>query len=564
VTLNEAEESGRRQSKQPSLPITNTKTNNNHVQYNIQFNNSSGTQTKHITSYDDYNRDIIDSTAAAIDSFDNEPIQKYTGLSTISPTGDNHSSAPNVYSYKRTSSKSASAKIRNSLIMSMNSNIPLSSTNNNNNQHGVTSVNENSMMTNPNVSYRYSYQSQVSMPQPQPQSQQSQTSQPQQILPQNHYTMYQTPSTMPQPPPPQPPQAVLMDTQYNSYMFEQQQHQHQQNEIMKKYNEAYLMNSNAPNKSQISDNNQYMIYKSNGSGISYGTSELYNQKRASNNSYNSNNLMINTNTNPNNGNPTINTLYKQPLHNKCNSSINLVNDWHNKELPPLKIPTKPNSGDSHHIIDNNNNSHSANEVLYQHQQQYQYQQQQLPSPPNPVSSIYTNSPIKINTNPMTSNNRLSMNNTINGSNSQFDSPLDAPPRLTKLFGYMPSEIVSPIKINDDYQQDLQKMEDVTNNFYLSPLNSQSTRSPTITQSFSNLHINTNVSSAGNTPLRSYTNSAGSTPNGSAVVLNNISSISSGHLSAAMDPSVSISPLANKASNLSLSVSFFFSFFLLKY
>ncbi|KAG4099411.1 hypothetical protein H8356DRAFT_1667115 [Neocallimastix lanati (nom. inval.)] len=153
---------------------------------------------------------------------------------------------------------------------------------------------------------------------------------------------------------------------------------------------------------------------------------------------------------------------------------------------------------------------------------------------------------------MTSNNRLSMNNTINGSNSQFDSPLDAPPRLTKLFGYMPSEIVSPIKINDDYQQDLQKMEDVTNNFYLSPLNSQSTRSPTITQSFSNLHINTNVSSAGNTPLRSYTNSAGSTPNGSAVVLNNISSISSGHLSAAMDPSVSISPLANKASNLSLS------------
>ena len=564
MTLNEAEESGRRQSKQPSLPITNTKTNNNHVQYNIQFNNSSGTQTKHITSYDDYNRDIIDSTAAAIDSFDNEPIQKYTGLSTISPTGDNHSSAPNVYSYKRTSSKSASAKIRNSLIMSMNSNIPLSSTNNNNNQHGVTSVNENSMMTNPNVSYRYSYQSQVSMPQPQPQSQQSQTSQPQQILPQNHYTMYQTPSTMPQPPPPQPPQAVLMDTQYNSYMFEQQQHQHQQNEIMKKYNEAYLMNSNAPNKSQISDNNQYMIYKSNGSGISYGTSELYNQKRASNNSYNSNNLMINTNTNPNNGNPTINTLYKQPLHNKCNSSINLVNDWHNKELPPLKIPTKPNSGDSHHIIDNNNNSHSANEVLYQHQQQYQYQQQQLPSPPNPVSSIYTNSPIKINTNPMTSNNRLSMNNTINGSNSQFDSPLDAPPRLTKLFGYMPSEIVSPIKINDDYQQDLQKMEDVTNNFYLSPLNSQSTRSPTITQSFSNLHINTNVSSAGNTPLRSYTNSAGSTPNGSAVVLNNISSISSGHLSAAMDPSVSISPLANKASNLSLSVSFFFSFFLLKY
>jgi len=564
VTLNEAEESGRRQSKQPSLPITNTKTNNNHVQYNIQFNNSSGTQTKHITSYDDYNRDIIDSTAAAIDSFDNEPIQKYTGLSTISPTGDNHSSAPNVYSYKRTSSKSASAKIRNSLIMSMNSNIPLSSTNNNNNQHGVTSVNENSMMTNPNVSYRYSYQSQVSMPQPQPQSQQSQTSQPQQILPQNHYTMYQTPSTMPQPPPPQPPQAVLMDTQYNSYMFEQQQHQHQQNEIMKKYNEAYLMNSNAPNKSQISDNNQYMIYKSNGSGISYGTSELYNQKRASNNSYNSNNLMINTNTNPNNGNPTINTLYKQPLHNKSNSSINLVNDWHNKELPPLKIPTKPNSGDSHHIIDNNNNSHSANEVLYQHQQQYQYQQQQLPSPPNPVSSIYTNSPIKINTNPMTSNNRLSMNNTINGSNSQFDSPLDAPPRLTKLFGYMPSEIVSPIKINDDYQQDLQKMEDVTNNFYLSPLNSQSTRSPTITQSFSNLHINTNVSSAGNTPLRSYTNSAGSTPNGSAVVLNNISSISSGHLSAAMDPSVSISPLANKASNLSLSVSFFFSFFLLKY
>jgi len=158
--------------------------------------------------------------------------------------------------------------------------------------------------------------------------------------------------------------------------------------------------------------------------------------------------------------------------------------------------------------------------------------------------MYTNSPIKVNTNPIISNNRLSVNNSLNNS-GQFDSPLDAPPRLTKFFGYMPSEVVSPIKIADDFQQDLQKMEDMTNNFYLSPLNPS--YSPSITQSFSNLHINTNVNSGASTPHRSY-NSAASTPNGQNVVNN----IPSAHLNSAVDPSVSISPLANKTSSHSLS------------
>ena len=570
VTLNEKEESGRRHSRQQSQPITSNRISNNHLQYNMQLSNS-----KRANSYDDYNRDMIDSTAAAIDSFDGEPIQKFTSMKSASSVNSHRSPIPNVYTLQRTTSKSASAKLRNSLIMSMNSNIPLSSTNNNPNNNvsqysNVSTINENTMMPNQNASYRYSYQSQVSMNQPQHQPQQQIPQQipqqvpqqvPQQILQQNHYPLYQTPSAMPQP----PPQTVLMDSQYNNYVYEQQQQQ-QQNEMMKKYNEILRMNTSSINKPQMVDNNQYMMYKSNGSGMSYSTSDLYNPKRASNGSYTSNNLMVNSS---NNANTSINNVYNQPLKSKSSSSINVVNDWHNKELPPIKVQNKPNLNSNsnsnsngninstNNTINNNINnidnnlSHHTNEILCQ----------QVPSPQNPVPPMYTNSPIKVNsnppmytnspikvnTNPIISNNRLSVNNSLNNS-GQFDSPLDAPPRLTKFFGYMPSEVVSPIKIADDFQQDLQKMEDMTNNFYLSPLNPS--YSPSITQSFSNLHINTNVNSGASTPHRSY-NSAASTPNGQNVVNN----IPSAHLNSAVDPSVSISPLANKTSSHSLSVSF---------
>jgi len=584
VTSNETEESGRRHSRQQSQPITSNRISNNHLQYNMQLSNS-----KRANSYDDYNRDMIDTTAAAIDSFDGEPIQKFTSMNSTSTVNDHRSPIPNVYTLQRTTSKSASAKLRNSLIMSMNSNIPLSSTNNNPNNsvshsvsqyNNVSTINENSVMPSQNANYRYSYQSQVSMTQPkhqpqhqsqqyqsqhqsqqyqsqpppqqyqsQPPPQQYQSQQPpqqqvpQQILQQNHYPLYQTPSAMPQP----PPQTVLMDSKYNNYMYEQQQQQ-QQNEMMKKYNEVLRMSTSSINKPQMVDNNQYMMYKSNGSGMSYSTNDLYNPKRASNSSYTSSNLMVNAN----NGNPSINNVYKQPLKSKSSSSINVVNDWHNKELPPIKVQNKPNTntnsnsnGNINSINNTNNNNnnnidnnlpHHTNEILYQ----------QVPSPQNPVPPMYTNSPIKVNTNPIISNNRLSVSNSLNGS-GQFDSPLDAPPRLTKFFGYMPSEVVSPIKIADDYQQDLQKMEDMTNNFYLSPLNPS--YSPSITQSFSNLHINTNVNSGASTPHRSY-NSA--TPNGQNVALNNVNNIPSAHLNSAVDPSVSISPLANKVSSLSLS------------
>ncbi|OUM62201.1 hypothetical protein PIROE2DRAFT_67492 [Piromyces sp. E2] len=135
--------------------------------------------------------------------------------------------------------------------------------------------------------------------------------------------------------------------------------------------------------------------------------------------------------------------------------------------------------------------------------------------------------------------RISMNHT--GSQYSIESPLEAPPRLTKFFGYMPNEVISPIKITDDYQQDLQKMEDMANNFYLSPLNPNA--SPSMTYSFSNLHISSNASSASNTPLRSYNSMSNvSTPNGPS--------------NSMMDQGSSISPLAAKASNLSLSVSYY--------
>jgi len=530
VTLNEAEETGRRHSRQQSQPITSNRTSNAHLQYNIQFTNSVGPQAKRSSSYDEYNRDMIDSAAATIDSFDNEPIQKFATLNTA--TINNHRSPiPNVYTLQRTTSKTASAKLRNSLIMSMNSNIPLSSTNNINNnstvsQHtsnyNVPTVNDNSMMSNQNTSYRYSYQSQASMSQPQQHQSQQPSQSSQQILQQSHYQMYQTPQAMPQQ---HPPQAVLMDSQYNAYMYEQQQQQQQQqqqNEMMKKYNEVYRMSQNQPSKSQMTENSQYMMYKPN-NNMSYSTGDLYNQKRASNNNFANSNLMVN----PNNGNPTMNGVYQHPLKSKSSSSLNTNNDWHNKELPPIKIQNKQNSSS------NINNPHSANDILYQ----------QISNQSKPLPQAYTNSPIKVNT----INNRLSVNNSLNNS-GQFDSPLDAPPRLTKFFGYMPSEVISPIKIADDYQQDLQKMEDMTSNFYLTPLNSQSTHSPNITQSFSNLHINSNNSSNANTPLRSYNNSAASTPNGQGINVN----IPSGHLSNIMDPSTAISPLAAKASNLSLS------------
>jgi len=495
--------------------------------YNIQFTNSP--QPKHASAYDEYNRDMVDSAAAVIDSFDGEPIPKFTTLSSVSKNS-HRSPIPNVYTLARTTSKSASAKLRNSMIMSMNSNIPLSSSNNNNNNNNsnrnnstssnFSTISENVPMVsqNPNYNNRYSYQQH---PQQQPPQQPPQ----QQIL---QHNVYQTPQSMSQN---QPPNGILMDSQYTMYEAQQKSQ-----ELMKKYNENLRMNTNVGGNGQgngmmynqipssLPPKTYYTSPEStepipltnsmmSGAG-SYSTGDLYNSKRMSTHSYTvaANNKM---------------SVYKHPAKSKSSSSLNVVNDWHNKELPPINISHKTGSSGNLRAL-SNSNPHSANDILYQ-------QQMQGP-PPKAMPPMYNNSPISMNGHPQ---DKRSSRQSMNHSGSQFsvDSPMDAPPRLTKFFGYMPNEVISPIKITDDYQQDLQKMEDMTNNFYLSPLNPNS--SPSITHSFSNLHINSNASSASNTPLRSYNSlSSVSTPNGQ------------------MEQGTSISPLASKASNISLSVSYY--------
>jgi len=529
VQLNEAEESNRRISMQPQSAVSTVSSNNGRTghNYNIQFTNSP--QPKHATSsYDEYNRDI-ESTAAAIDSFDGEPLPKFTTLSSVSKNG-HRSPIPNVYTLARTTSKSASAKLRNSMIMSMNSNIPLSSNNNsisNNNSNNSTvssysTINDNVSMMSQNSGYnnRYSYQ----------QHPQQQQQPPQQIL---QHNIYQTPPTIQQNP---PPNGILMDSQYTMYEAQQKSQ-----ELMKKYNDNLRMNANMGNgqgngmmykqlpatlppktfytspesTEPIPLNNSMM----SGAG-SYSTSELYNNKRMSTHSYTAaaNNKM---------------SVYKHPAKSKSSSSLNVVNnDWHNKELPPINVTHKTGSSSNLRALCNGN-PHSANEVIYQQQMQGQ--------PPKAVPPMYNNSPINMNGVPPQDkrSSRLSVNHA--GSQFSIDSPMDAPPRLTKFFGYMPNEVISPIKITEDFQQDLQKMEDMTNAFYLSPLNPNS--SPSITHSFSNLHINSNASSASNTPLRSYNSISNvSTPNGPS--------------NSMMDPGASISPLVAKTSNLSLSVSYY--------
>ncbi|ORX42967.1 cyclin-domain-containing protein, partial [Piromyces finnis] len=552
VQLNESEESNRRISVQ-SKPLSTVNLNNNqrpNLNYNIQFSNSP--KPKHSSSYDEYNRDLLESTAVAIDSFDGEPIPKFTTLSSISK--NNHRSPiPNVYTLARTTSKSASAKLRNSMIMSMNSNIPLSSSNNNNNNNNSNNhSNNNSNTTTPNfngmnenvsvVTQNLRYNNRYSF-QP-PQSQQSYTQPPLQPPQQQSQQMLQPNLYQSLPPQTQSPNGILMDSQYSMYEAQQKS-----SEMMKKYESLRMSSTNqgnsmiytqipvsvppktyftSPESTEAIPHQNSMI-----SGVgSYSTSELYNSKRTStgSHSFNGNNTM---------------QVYKQPSKSKSSSSLNIINnDWHNKELPPINNMTHRN--DNPRTL-SNVNLHNT-DILYQQQQQQQQQQSmQIPPPPPPkaVPPMYSNSPIKMNNGGGSSNpqdkrsSRMSMN--FAGSQFSVESPMDAPPRLSKFFGYMPNEIISPIKITDDYQQDIQKMEDMTNNFYLSPLNPHS--SPSINPPFQNYHMNSNPSSSSNTPHRSYNNS-----------LSNVASPNSNPNM--KDPGVSISSLAAKTSNLSLSVSYY--------
>ena len=472
IHFNEAEESNRRISLQ-----VQSQNNNNH--YNIQFNNSPvPLQPKRATSYDEYNKEFIESTAAAIDAFDGEPLPNFTTLNNVTSMNNHCSPAPNVYTLTRTTSKNAAAKIRNSMM----------SNNNNNNNPALKYNANNGSRQNSNYSNSgYSYNT-------------PQSSQPPQ---QQNHPMRRTPPPIPQS---QSPHAVLMDSQYS--MYEDQQKQQQ------RYNESKMNNSGQ----RITSQNYYVSPE-----LSEGMPIQNNMMNNGPNNYNTGDMKNNVNrlsiSNNQMGYNANMPVYDQHMRSRSNSSLN---------APPNML----------HKVNSNNNingiPHSANDYLYN--KPLPQQSQQISGPPQPMAPLYNNSPnTRNNNNNNNNNNRMSVNNVVPTPYS--DSPLDAPPRLTKFFGYKPNEIISPIRIADE--QDMQKIDDMPNNFYLSPLNSQVANSPLI-QSFTNLHIGSTPASSSNTQLRSYNSTSSiNTPNGN------------------IDPSANIPPIPpinTNPNNVSLSVS----------